>query len=264
MKVKLSATIPTVQYGNIMPEFEVEADTLEEGLAIVEPQLVSTWNKYVEEGKQLNTSKGKLIKCFVGGDIYYDDVTHTYTNEAGEVYLSSSQHAAKFAKPFDKQGIAANTAKKYGVSADDVITMWDLKSKISRDLGTALHEAIELRRRFETLSKTMGKETHVHLSPMLKVAVDELMQLIPPSEEEIEAVVVDHKTKRVGRIDLLTITAPETCIVRDFKTGDIDKSLAQYWEQLKFTTEILEANGWKVTGREIYHWNGTWKLIKPE
>lgn len=264
MKVKLSATIPTVQYGNIMPEFEVEADTLEAGLAIVEPQLVSTWNKYVEEGKQLKTSKGKLVKCFVGGEIYYDDATHTYTNEAGEVYLSSSAHAATFSKPFDKQGIAQATAKKWNVSADNVITMWELKSKISRDLGTALHEAIELRRRFEKLSTTMKKETHIHLSPMVKTAVDELMELIPIGEEEIEAVVVDHDKKRVGRIDLLTIAAPQTCIVRDFKTGDIDDKLTQYWEQLKFTSEILEANGWKVPRREIYHWDGKWKLVEEK
>lgn len=263
-KFKLGAVIPVAQYSNIQPEWEVEAETYQEAMAIAEAQLVPFWNKYVEEGKQLKTAQGTLVKGFVGGAIYYDDASHTYTNEAGEVYLSSSNHAKTFAKPFDKQGIATATAKKWGVSADDVIAMWELKAKISRDLGTALHEAIELRRRFESLSKAMQKETHVHLSPMVKEPVDSLMTLLPCGEEAIEAVVIDHEHKRVGRVDLIKITAPQTCEVIDFKTGDVDKNLTQYWEQLNFTGDILKAGGWKVTAKTIYHWDGTWKIINEK
>ena len=264
IRFKLGATIPTVQYGNIMPEFEVEADTYEEAMAIAEAQLIPFWNKHVEVGKELKTSEGKLIKGFVGGEIYYDDATHTYTNENGDIYLSSTKYAAKFAAPFDKQMIATATAKKFKVSADDVATMWELKAKISRDLGTALHEAIELRRRFQTLSETMAKETHIHLSPMVKKPVDELMELLPLGKEAIEAVVIDHANKQVGRIDLLKITGNQKCEVIDFKTGELEKNVNMYWKQLEFTANILERNDWRVPKLKIYHWNEKWELHEKE
>src|ERR1019366_3294626 len=118
MKVKLTATIPTAQYANISPEIEVEAETYEQALEIAESRLTEIWNKYVEPGKELkakDTGNRKLIKCFAGGEIFYDEATHTYTNEAGKVYLSASQYAESLKKPFDKLKIANLTAKRDGV-----------------------------------------------------------------------------------------------------------------------------------------------------
>lgn len=264
MRVKLGATIPTVQYGNIMPEFEVEAESIEAGLALIEPQLRSTWNKYVESGKELaGGDKGVLLEGFVGGSIWYNDATHTYTNDQGEVYLSSSQYAASFAKPFDKQKIAGAMAKKADVNASDVLALWELKGKISRDLGTALHNAVELKRHYKRLCESLGKETNIHLSPMVKEAVESLEKLLPIGNEVIEAVVIDHANKRVGRVDLINVTGEKQCEIIDYKTGEMkpDK-LAQYKKQLEFTKAIMELEGWNVTKLRILGWNGSWKEEK--
>lgn len=261
IKFKLSAVIPVAQYSNLQPEFEVEADTYEEALAIAEAQMIPFWNKYVESGKELKTAQGTLIEGFVGGSVYYDPLAHVYTNEAGEVYLSSTQHAEKFVKPFDKQKIAEATAKKHGVSADEVIGMWDLKGKISRDLGTSIHEAIELRRRYEGLSKALGNEGNIHLSPLVKKPVDELMKLLPRGKEALEAVVIDHPNKQVGRIDLIRITGDKECEVIDFKTGEMKE---HYWKQTEFTSNILERNDWKVKKMKIIHYDGGWHVYEKE
>lgn len=262
MLVKLGAVIPVKSYGNVQPSFEVEADSIEAGMAILEPQLRSVWERFVDDGTPLKGgTQGILVEGFCGGSIFYDDINHIYTNDKGEVYESSSQYAAKSAKPFNKQAIANATAKKYGVSAADVIQMWELKGKISRDLGTALHEAIELKRRFSGLSKTLGNTTNVHLSPMVKEAVESLETILPIGNEAIEAVVIDHPNKHVGRVDLINILGDKKVEIVDFKTGEIkpDK-LEQYWRQLGFTKAILEANDYEVTKLRLFHWTDHWDV----
>lgn len=267
VKVKVGATIPTVTYGNLLPEFEVEADSIEEGLAIIEPKLQELWNKYVEAGKELNTKNGnrKLIQCFVGGEIYYDDATHTYTNEAGEVYLSGSQYAKQFEKPFDAQRIAEAMAKKANVKTEDILAMWELNAEASKTFGTSLHAALELYGKYKDLSEALEKTSHIHSHPILKNAV-ESFYASHKEKSGYEVFVVDHATKRVGQIDRLEILGDKHCRVTDFKTnGDIEKSLPVYWKQLEFYTGIMEANGWKCEEPKIYHWNGNWKdLIKEE
>lgn len=251
--MKITAHVPTQQYGYIeladLPDEPAEVERL--------------YNKYAEKPIKLPGSLGKKIECFVGESIYYDDASHTYTNEAGEVYLSSTTHAQTFAKPFDKLKIAEAMGKKFKVDPFQVIEMWELKAKISRNLGSSLHEAIELRRRFAKLSQAIGKETHIHLSPMVKEPVEQLMKLLPIGDEVCEAVVVNHETKRAGRIDLISIKAtttatPQECDIIDFKTGELGDKMEQYSEQLKFTKEIMEAGKWKVNNLIIYHWNGSW------
>ena len=259
-KFKLGAVIPTHQYSNIQPEIEVEAETFEEAIAIAEAQLIPFWNKYVEGGKELKTSRGELIKG-IGGDIFYDDATHTYTNDKGEAYESSSQYASKFVKPFDKQKIAEATAKKYGVDVSEVLDMWNMRGQVSRDLGSALHLAIELHRKHQKLCRAMDNEKNLHDSPMIKQAILELEKLLPVGEEKLEAVVVDHEAKRVGRVDLIQITAPQTCNIVDFKTGEMKD---HYWKQLEFTAGILKNAGYKVNKLRIFHWAGKWEVHEHE
>lgn len=260
VKFNLRAVLPVAQYSNIQPEWEVEADTYEEAMAIAEGHLVPFWNKYVEGGKELKTAQGTLIKGFCGGEIYYEPISHVYTWE-GAVYESSSNYASKFDKPFDTQKIAEATAKKYGVSKDEIIAMWKLKGKISRDMGTVLHEAIQLRRQYEAVGKALGKDGHVHLSPMVKDAVEELMKLLPVGKEAIEEIVIDHPNKKVSRIDLIRITGNQRCRVVDYKTGEMKD---KYWKQLEFSADILERNDWTVEGLDILHWDGSWHPLTKE
>lgn len=266
VKFVLGATIPTHQYSNLQPQWEVYADTFEEAQSIAEAQLVPFWNKHVESGKQLKGAQGKKLKAFVGGEINYDDIAHVYTNDAGEVYLSGSQYAKQFEKEFNKEAIAGKMAEKWGVSAPDIVAMWELKSQVSMDFGTALHGALELFGKYRGLAAEIEKETHLHDHPILKDAVESFYASRMQEKAVYEALVVDHVKKRAGQIDRLLIIGGNKCRVQDYKTNaDMSKDkLAYYWKQLSFYADILKAGGWEVEGLDIFHYNGGWTTYKSE
>src|SRR5687768_14133119 len=116
IKYKLGATVPVAQYANLMPEVEVEAETIEEAEAIVLPYIEKFYNKYSEKSKigaaKIAKKEGRvLLKDIFGNEIYYDDATHEYSNSLGEVYLSGSQYASE--DPFDGEYWAQEFVNKY-------------------------------------------------------------------------------------------------------------------------------------------------------
>lgn len=234
--MKIGAHIPTQQYGYVEIT-DAELSDL--------PEIERLYNQYAEKPVSFKGDRGLLVEGFVGGSIYYDPIAHVYTNESGEVYQSSTQYAETFTKPFDKQGISKAMSKKSGVKQEDLLAQWEMKGEISRTLGTALHLAIELERRYNVK----------HTSPLLEKPLEELRKLLPVGKEALEAVVIDHPNKQVGRIDLIRITGDKTCEVIDFKTGEMKD---HYWKQLEFTARILERNDWKVSKLKIYHYSGVW------
>lgn len=282
MKFVIGATIPVMSYGNLQPSIEVEAETFEEAQAIAMPQIEKLWDKYGE--KPLTKGERKLIKAYVGGEIYYDDATHTYTNEKGEVYMSGSQYAKSLEKPFDMEKISEAMATKFKVKAEDIKAMWALKSDISTGFGTAIHGALELYGRYKDLAGTIEKTTHHHDHPVIKKAVEGFYKGREGEKAVHEVFIVDHKAKRAGQIDRLLIVSPPmsssevamtkdnpaqfkkgVCRVQDFKTNaSIEKSLPSYWIQLQFYADIMTANGWIVEGLDIFHWAGEWKTYEKQ
>lgn len=270
MKVKevtISAVIPTAQYSNLQPSITVEVDDdVEVAKQLAMSHIIGISQKYAESGKALKGSQGQKLTAFVGGDIFYDDISHTYTNEEGEVYLSGSQYANQFTKPFDKDMMSNVVAKKFNVDASDVKKMWELKSQISMGFGTAIHGALELYGKYRGLSEAMEKETHLHDHPIIKKAVEGFYEARKDEKAEYEVLVVDHARKWAGQIDRLVITGKNSCIVEDYKTNGEMKpdKLKAYWKQLSFYASILQAGGWTVEGLRIHHWNGTWTKHESE
>lgn len=259
MKYTITAVIPVVQYGNMQPSIEVEADTFEEAQALVMPHIEQLWEKYGEKPLP-SKGKAKKIECFVGGHIFYDDDTHTYTNEKGDVYMSGSQYAKSLEKPFDMDRISQAMADKFGVEARDIKAMWKLKADISTGYGTAIHKALELYGRYESLAEAIEKTTHLHDNPSIKTAVESFYASHKGEKAVNEVFIVDHEAKRAGQIDRLLILGDKKCRVQDYKTNsNIEKSLPTYWVQLQFYADILKANGWEVEGLDIFHYNGEWK-----
>jgi hypothetical protein len=258
---KIGATIPVTQYGNLTPEIEVEAETFEAAQAIVLPQIETIWARYCEPGRELR-SNGQRIKAFIGDEIDYDELTHTYSWQ-GQRYLSGSEYARQFEKPFDVNTVSLALSKKFNVAQSDVKQMWALKSEVSTGFGTAIHAAIELYERYRPLCEAMEKLTHLHDHPIIKKAVEGFYALQSEHPAEPEAVVVDHTHKHAGRIDRLVILGPQRCRLQDIKTNGspekVAKSLPAYWKQLEFYQRIMEAHGWAVEGLDIFHWDGNWK-----
>lgn len=270
MKIELGAVIPTIQYGNIQPKFEVEAESIEAGLAIIEPQIKALYDKYsdkplVTHTEALGSTQDDFVEveAFVGGKIWYSASRHEYRNDKGEVYLSGSQYASSFDKPFDAQSIAGKMATKSGVPAQDILKMWEMKRDISNGLGSAIHASLELYGKYLKHSEAFDKSYHIHDNPIIKPIVESFYAGRNDNAEH-EVMVVDHKRKYAGQIDYLKITGEKRCVVGDFKTGtDMPKNKQEgYFRQLSFYGSILEASGWAVEGLEIYHLNGGWATHK--
>lgn len=253
-RFKITATIPTYQYSNLMPEIEVEADTFEEAQVIAMQRLESLWAMYGERPLNKKIDKGVKVECFTGGYLWFNKDTHTYTNDAGEVYLSGSVYAHQDDKPFDVEKISEAMAKRDGTNATDLRAMWGMKRDISAGFGTALHAAVELAQKYD--------EVHTH--PVLKSAVDGFLGAHKGEVAELEIFVADHEAKRCGQIDrLLIIDAnKKLCRVQDVKTdADLKKNMPAYKKQLTFYTEIMEKAGWACQPPEILHYNGVWTTV---
>jgi len=246
--MKINAHIPTQTYGYI------EIQDLPDDPKVVQDM----YNKYAEKPIQLTqTIGGKRVEAFVGGFINYDDISHTYTNDQGDVYLSGSKYASSFEKPFDSQMIAGKVAQKAGIDTDLVLQMWEMKRDISNGFGTAIHLAMELYGKYNHLADAVGKDYSLHDHPIIKRAV-ESFYASHPNAALYEPMVVDHKRKLAGQIDRLSGSDTDGYYVEDFKTNAVlDKAkLDGYWKQLSFYASILEAGGKTVNGLRIYHWNG--------
>lgn len=266
VKYKLGATIPVAQYANLLPEVEVEADSLEDAERQVLPYIEDFFNKYAEGNKKIGAAKNALSKTRVlykdifGNEIFYDDSAHVYTNTLGEIYLSGSQFAARFEKPFDAQKISELMIAKHKLAPADaqkIQDMWSLKATASASYGTAIHAALELYGKYKDLAESVEKETHLHDNHTLNRAVVAFYKDHPDTTNVgYECLVVDHAMKRAGRIDRLEYDKDGSVYVADFKTNyDINKSLNKYWQQLSFYAAILKANKLKVRGLKIYHWD---------
>jgi hypothetical protein len=262
-EITVGATIATAQYSNLQPTITIEVgDSLEEANALAMQYITKLSHEYSEPGKKLpgaSTSGSKELTDFFGNKILYDEVNHIYSWK-GEIYESGSQYAAKFDKPFDGATIAKKMATKYGVGAEDIQQMWELKARTSREFGTALHSALELYGRYNDLATALERETHLHDHPVIKSAVESFYKGRESEEALYEVLVVDHKNKRAGRIDRLLVEGENDYTVQDYKTGAEMKpdKLKVYFKQLDFYGEIIRANGSNTNPPQIFHYDGSW------
>lgn len=231
---------------------------------------VNVYITFEKKRELIRSETAYLVKDIFGNEIFYDDVKHQYTNSLGEVYLSGSAYAGQFEKPFDAEFISSLMAKKHKLTDEEtqlVRDMWSLKGDASASFGTAIHAALELYGKYKKIADKIGKETHLHDNGVLNTAVVAFYEEYPDTDGiEYEALVVDHKTKRAGRIDRLEFDEDGGVWVTDFKTNfDVKKSLKKYWRQLSFYAAILRANGLTVKGLKIYHYtNDEWVTYKGE
>lgn len=75
--------------------------------------------------------------------INFDAITHTYTNDKGEVYQSVSQLLGKYKKPFDTEFYSSLIAKKRGISKDVVKEEWKQNTENACNFGKNVHSIVE-------------------------------------------------------------------------------------------------------------------------
>ena len=204
------------------------------------------------------------LETFTGEKILYDEATHRYKDLAGNALVSGSQYKKSLEKPFPAELMAGKIATKYGVSPQTVADMWNANGLVSRTFGTALHLAMEQWFKYRDCA-CEEKEYNLAKHPFLRAAV----QTFPLKDEpnvEPECLISDVANKRVGRIDLLTITGDKEGYVEDYKSdADIEKNLAGHYVQLSFYAKILIEKGWKIRGVRVWNYAGDgWVLYESE
>jgi hypothetical protein len=271
LQYKIGATIPTVQYGNIMPELTLEGEDMATLISEGESAIRALWKKYGMAPMTFNEMKGRLVKTFTGEEIYYEDEAHKYTDLDGNPLLSGSAYAAANSPKFDLASMLPKTAKSWGVDERDLGDLWSINGRMSTEYGSGIHSALEAWHRFKELGARIQEHKELaenYALPKCKY----LREVVLAFDEKFgvaampEVFVSDVKSGRVGQIDRLAITDLEEkrCRIGDYKSNaDLDqKKLDHYQKQLSFYAWILMAHGWTVEGLDIFHFDGEWKLIE--
>lgn len=293
VKYTITAVVPVAQYANLQPSVEVEANSIEEAEEQVLPYIEKFFNKYSEKAKigavkKATNPKRVLEKDLFGNEIFYDEEAHEYTNALGEVYLSGSAYAKD--EEFDGEYWAQEFVNKYGLAPEDkqnILDMWNVNGSASANFGTALHAAIELYGKYRNiadiidvdlktntrkeLSKGVEKNSALSKLPYLQQVARDFFTPERLAENALyEVLVVDHATKRAGRIDRLVVNEDGTYAIRDMKTNHkiLKKERDIYTKQLSFYGDIIIANKGKLEEANpitLHHWtNDKWVDIKLE
>lgn len=275
IKYKLGATIPTVQYGNIQPEIELEGEDEQELHAKASSFIEQVWKKYSSIPLTINqNSGGKKEVSFTGEEIMYDDATHKYYDLAGNVLVSGSEYAKSQSPQFNKEVMIPKTAKSWDVNEADLGKWWEMNGLISTEYGQSIHTALEAYHMYKDMGKKIAEAKELEFNyalPKNKHVRDIVIDFDERfgTDALVEVLVSDVRNKRAGRIDRLEIINREdkVCRVGDYKTNnEIDeKKLKVYQDQLSFYAHILIQNGWKVEGCDIFHHDGSeWNLYTVE
>lgn len=286
----MAAVIPTQQYGNLQPSFDVEANTHDEAVAIGLRQIKEIWDRTatkpleVRELDNLPRLRGEPLRCWASGTrVYFDPETHTYDSGDGKRWLSGSTFADQYRPEFQSEIIAGKMAAKYDVDASRILEMWSLNAHASSTFGTSVHAALQLRGEFEELSRAVKEgalDSALTKNPVLRPIVEAFYEGREGEVAKYEVFVADPVRRHCGLIDRLVIE-PDGVYVEDYKTNtDLDKAttiqapfrdavdntkLGGYWLQLSFYARIIQSHGKPVKGLRIHHLNGgLWDTYEHE
>lgn len=280
-KVTLGATIPTGQYANIQPLYEIEADTVEEATEIALGHIKALWDRTssqpldINRGQQIAAPQGQVLRCRVSGtEVIFDPIAHTYHDRQGNRYLGGSTFASRYKAPFPGSTIAGKMAAKHGVEAQHILDMWKLNAEASTTFGTSVHAALQLYGEYLELSKSVkdgSDESALTSNPVLRPIVEAFFTDERKAERAYyEEFVADAATLSCGLIDRLVAEDDGSIWVEDFKTNaSVEKpetilepfknvvpntALGGYWLQLSYYARILITHGRAVKGLRVHHW----------
>lgn len=263
---KLTATIPTVQYGNIMPSYEAEAETFEQARDIVLGRMQKDWDTYSERPLKardiVSAEKGVEVTTFTGEKVLWYADRHEYTTLDGKHLVSGSEYAHKFEKPFNTALLSGKVGIKYGVAPHHVAAMWSANSKISTTFGNALHLAME--QWFTYKDTACGDKEYNLAKPMF---LREAVKSFPLKDENIlpEVVLSNTENLMAGTTDGLQLTGEKSCNILDYKSdSDVVKNLPKHFRQLSYYANILQRAGWSVGKVVVWNYTDKWEPYESE
>lgn len=264
---ELTATIPVVQYGNMIPKIIVTADTYEQARDEALMKLEGLWQIYAERplkknGPILGASAPVEILTFTGEKVLWNEDKHEYTTLDGKHMVSGSEYAKSFEKPFDTALLSGKVGTKNKIDPQVIADMWKGNSKISTTFGNALHLAME--QWFKYKDAACGeKEYNLAKPAFLRHAVE----TFPLRAENIipEVVLSNIANLMAGTADGLLITGEKRARVEDYKSdSDIEKNLPKHFRQLSYYSKILQLAGWSIEGLDVWNYTDKWERYESE
>lgn len=255
MKTKIEATIPTTQYGNLRPTFELEEEG-DEVKAI--DSLKQMWNRFGETTLKDKQGGGVLVESFTGEKVYWDETNHVYTDLDGNVLLSGSAYAEQNSPQFDMQNVLPKVAEAWKVDQETLRELWSMVSGVSLHWGSSIHNVLDIAHKYwdvgEKIKEAKGLEKNYVLpkQPYLFRAVTDFVDKYG-LDAMSEVLVSDVANGMAGTIDRLH-EVKGGFRVGDYKTNaEIDsKKIKKYQKQLSFYAHILQNKGFKVSGLDLY------------
>ncbi len=268
MKIKIEGTIPTTQYGNLRPTFELESD---DDLPLAVEGLKDLWNRFGETPLKDKSSGGVKLTTYTGEDILWNESTHTYTDMAGNVLLSGSKYADQQSPKFDLAMMLPKTATAWGVPEVSLKDIWKFNGDISTHYGSAIHTALELYHRYHLTGLAIQTKKELDANYILpknkhlRKIVESFIELFG-ADAVSEVLVSDVANGMAGTIDRLQIIEGNVVRVGDYKTNaEMDsKKMLKYQKQLSFYAHILNNKGFKVQGLDLFHLDQDDGWVKTE
>lgn len=271
VKYKLSSTVPVVQYGNLMPEVELEGTNLEKLHEKAMEHMQKVWDTYSEKPLRKKTDapvdgiQFEEVLSFTGEKVLWSDYLHEYRSLDGVKLTSGSKYEALTEKPFDSALLSEKSGNAWGVDKDQLAALWKINGNISTDYGTTVHRALEAYMLYHELGakvqEVKGLEYNYALpkNEYLRNAVLSFVEMFG-TFSNAEVFVTDVNNKMAGQIDALNILDMEkkVCSMGDYKTNFEMKKpkLKGYQKQMNFYRTALENKGWTVEGMNVYHFDG--------
>jgi len=143
-----------------------------------------------------------------------DETTHSYSDNFGNSYESMSHFLGSFSKKFDREGVSKMSAKKHGVSQEDILAEWDKKRDDAIDHGNRIHNNLEV-----YMKTTQVLDGNEDLLPLCKSISGEYSKYYRTFQEEI---IFSEEHRLAGKTDnrfQLTSSSKSIIDFGDFKTN---------------------------------------------
>ena len=210
----------------------------------------------------------ELLEFFPG--LIFNEEYHTYSKD-GIILTPVTNHIKRYALPFDTMIIAKRSAKKRGLSVEEVLKEWEDKKVASCNLGNSVHKFAE------TYQK--GMEPTIPQERAVIQFFESIPEFIVPVLSEYSLYSTEYKV--AGTMDKLFLnTLTGNFMIIDYKTnGDLDKNYMQqrllypfnmlldtpfnkYQIQLSLYQLLFELTGYKVERRRIVWFldDGTYQI----
>lgn len=288
IKYKISAVIPSMQYGNLQPSIELEGEDIKEMEAIGLGHIKDMFNRFSETPlkekggtKTFYCVKESITSFNEDVEIDFDRKGHAYFYK-GNALEGATAFVGRYTKTFDSKAVAKNCEKSWGVPAPKIEKMWKSNGNVSSEFGSLIHNALEHYNNHKEQGKIImeksGKDINpaIPKHPIIRDIILGFEELVKGEKGEVfsEILVSDVKGGRCGQIDRLLVTGDKTCRVQDYKIniGSKDKGqkllepynnlpptkMSKYQLQLSYYADVLKKSGWKVEGIDVFVYEDKW------